>query len=67
MPADGWMAYSRRSGGGSSEDQEKWLKERFFQHGGNAEAVRQDLLREQGVDVSPSAQFSGRSRRSGRC
>ena len=52
VAADGWMAYSRRSGGGKLEDQAAWLKERFFQHGGNAEVVRQDLLREQGVGVS---------------
>ena len=28
------------------------MKERFFQHGGNAEVVRQDLVREQGIDMS---------------
>ena len=50
--ADGWMAYSRRAGGGKLEEQEAWLKERFFQHHGNAEVVRQDLVREQGIDVS---------------
>ena len=43
VAADGWMAYSRRSGGGKLEDQEAWLTERFFQHrGGNAEVVRQE-------------------------
>ena len=52
VAADGWMAYSRQAGGGKLEDQEAWLKERFFQHRGNAEVVRQDLVREQGVDVS---------------
>ena len=52
VAADGWMSYSRRVGGGKLEAQEAWLKERFFQHGGNAEVVRQDLLREQGIDVS---------------
>ena len=52
VAADGWMAYSRRAGGGKLEDREAWLKERFFQHGGNAEVVRQDLVREQGIDVS---------------
>ena len=30
VAADGWMAYSRRSGGGRLEEQEAWLKERFF-------------------------------------
>ena len=52
VEADGWMAYSRRAGGGKLEDQEEWLKERFFRHRGNAEVVRQDLLREQSIDVS---------------
>ena len=41
VAADGWMAYSRRSGGGKLGAQEAWLNERFFQHGGNAEVVRQ--------------------------
>ena len=40
VEADGWMAYSRRAVGGKLEDQEAWLKERFFQHRGNAEVVR---------------------------
>ena len=49
---DGWMAYGRRSGGGKLEDQAAWLEERFLRHPGNAEVVRQDLLRERSVDVS---------------
>ena len=52
VAADGWMAYGRRAGGGKLEGQAGWLKTRFFQHRGNAEVVRQDLLREQGIDVS---------------
>ena len=52
VAADGWMAYRRRAGAGRLERQEAWLKERFFQHRGNAEVVRQDLLREQSVAVS---------------
>ena len=52
VAADGWMAYSRRAGSGQLGEQEAWLKERFFQHHGNAEVVRQDLVREQGIDVS---------------
>ena len=51
VEADGWMAYGRRTGGGKLEDQEEWLKEHFFRHRGNAEVVRQDLLREQSIDV----------------
>ena len=52
VEADGWMTYSRRAGGGKLGDQEEWLKERFFRHRGNAEVVRQDLLRERSIDVS---------------
>ena len=52
VEADGWMAYSRRAGSGKLDAQEEWLKERFFRHRGNAEVVRQDLLREQSIDVS---------------
>ena len=46
------MAYSRQARGGKLEDQEAWLKERFFQHRANAKVVRQDLIREHGIDVS---------------
>ncbi len=52
VEANGWMAYSRPTSGGKLEDQEAWLKERFLRHRGNAEVVRQDLLREQSIDVS---------------
>ena len=52
VEADGWMAYSRQAGTGKLEDQEEWLKERFFRHRGNAEVVRQDLVREQSIEVS---------------
>ena len=52
VAVDGWTAYSRRAGGGKLGEQEAWLKERFLQHGGNAEVVRQDLVRERGIDVS---------------
>ena len=45
VAADGWMAYSRQAGGGKLEDQEAWLKERFFQHRGQCRVVRQDLVR----------------------
>ncbi len=52
VAAEGWMAYRRRAGGGKLEDQERWLQERFLRHRGNAEVVRQDLLRERSIDVS---------------
>jgi hypothetical protein len=32
---------------------EDWLRERFIRHRGNADVVRQDLLAEQGLAVSP--------------
>ena len=38
-------------GCGKLEDQEEWLKERFFRHRGNEEVVWQDLLRERSIDV----------------
>ncbi len=53
VAADGWMPYSRQTGGRKLEDQKAWLKERFFQHRGHAEVVRQDLIRKPGIDVSP--------------
>lgn len=31
---------------------EDWLRERFLQHAGNAEVVRQELVSERGIDVS---------------
>ena len=37
---------------GLTDDQEGWLQERFLRHPGNAEVVRQDLLRERSIDVS---------------
>ena len=52
VAAEGRMAYSRPVRGGKLEDQEAWLKEYFFGHRGNAEVVRQDLLRELSIDVS---------------
>ena len=52
VAADGWTAYSRAPGGGKLDDQTAWLKERFFRHRGNAEVVRQDLLRDRSIDVS---------------
>ena len=52
VAADGWMSYGRRAGGGKLEDEEGWLKERFLRHRGNAEVVRQDLVRERSIEVS---------------
>ena len=52
VAADGRVTYRRPACGGKLEDRESWLQERFFRHGGNAEVVRQDLLREVSVDVS---------------
>ena len=56
------MAYGRRAGGGKLEEQEAWLQERFLRHRGNAEVVRQDLLRERSIDVSlRTVEASGRA------
>jgi transposase len=52
LTAGGWAAIRltrRRRRLGGLED---WLRERFRQHRGNCDVVRQDLLREHGVKVS---------------
>ena len=52
VAADGWMSYRRRADGGKLEDQEAWLKERFFRTAAMPRWCVQDLLREQAIDVS---------------
>jgi transposase len=49
----GWCELrSPRKGVGALTGHADWLRERFFQHRGNADVVRQDLERELGVTVS---------------
>lgn len=52
LGAGGWQPYQRRACGGKLAGHEAWLRERFFQHRGNADVVRQDLARDLGVTVS---------------
>jgi transposase len=47
-----WRPMDVSSRGGALEPHREWLAERLRQHRGNADVVRQDLLRELGVAVS---------------
>lgn len=47
-----WRGYDRRRRGGRLDGLDEWLAERFRQHRGNADVVRQDLLREHAIAVS---------------
>jgi transposase len=48
----GWQPYGSPSRASKLDGLQDWLAERFKQHGGNADVVRQDLKREHGIDVS---------------
>jgi transposase len=48
----GWQPYQAPPRGGRLDEHAPWLQERFFQHRGNCDVVRQDLQREFGLDVS---------------
>lgn len=52
LAAGGWAPPTRRPRIKCLDALEPWLRERFFQHRGNADVVRQDLAREHGVVVS---------------
>ena len=54
LAAEGWVSYRRPRRSKRLEGLEAWLEERFFRHRGNADVVRQDLEREQGVTVEPA-------------
>jgi transposase len=47
-----WEPYRSRPRTGALVGLESWLRERFLQHRGNADVVRQELLREHGIAVS---------------
>ena len=49
---DEWRGYARRERRSQLDGLADWLAERFRQHAGNADVVRQDLLREHGITVS---------------
>lgn len=48
----GWQPYRAPPRTCSLDEHAKWLQDRFFQHHGNCDVVRQDLQREFGLDVS---------------
>src|ERR1700716_3756076 len=48
----GWAPYRSRPLTGALLELGPWIRERFLQHRGNADVVRQDLRREHGVEVS---------------
>ena len=52
LAAEGWVGYRRPRRPKLLEGLEDWLSERFRRHRGNADVVRQDLLRERGLAVS---------------
>jgi transposase len=52
LAAEGWVGYRRPRRPKLLEGLEDWLAERFRRHRGNADVVRQDLLRERGLAVS---------------
>jgi transposase len=48
----GWAPYRSRPPTGALLALGPWIRDRFMQHRGNADVVRQDLRREHGVEVS---------------
>jgi transposase len=48
----GWEPYRPPVRAGALDLHAQWLQERFFQHRGNCDVVRQDLQREFGLEVS---------------
>jgi transposase len=47
-----WQPYNSANRFGQLDEHMDWLRERFEQHHGNAEVVRQELVKQKGVDVS---------------
>ncbi|RBP00024.1 transposase [Roseiarcus fermentans] len=52
LAGGGWASYRTPRRAKRLDGLEDWLSERFFRHRGNADVVRQDLVREQGVMAS---------------
>ena len=52
LEAKGWVAYRKPRRRRQLDGLEDWLAERFRQHRGNCDVVRQDLARERGVTAS---------------
>lgn len=51
LRAGGWLPYKAPGRRGALDGLEEWLAERLRQHHGNADVVRQELLREHGISV----------------
>lgn len=52
LAAGGYVEYKNPERGGILDGLEEWLEQRFLQHRGNAEVVRQELLSEKNITVS---------------
>ncbi len=52
LESGGWVGYRRPRRRSRLEGLDGWLGERFRQHRGNCDVVRQDLAREHGIEVS---------------
>jgi transposase len=52
LAAGGWVSYRTPGRASALDGLEAWLAERFRQHRGNADVVRQELVRELGIAVS---------------
>lgn len=52
LRAGGWIAYRKPERGSRLAGLQDWIAERFRQHRGNADVVRQDLAREHAIAVS---------------
>jgi len=48
----GWQPYQAPKRTSKLQGLQDWLAQRFVQHRGNADVVRQDLMREHGIEVS---------------
>ena len=47
-----WQPYSTANRSGQLDDHREWLQQQFDQHHGNAEVLRQELLKQKGISVS---------------
>jgi transposase len=52
LASEGWVSYRTPRRPRKLDGLEDWLSERFRRHRGNADVVRQDLLREKGLAIS---------------
>lgn len=48
----GWQPYKRPTRPGKLDGLDCWLRQKFFQHDGNADVIRQELKQEQHIEVS---------------